>query len=234
MEAKWEQRTDCLWTLCSEAFVYHAGVILDGGEACAIDPGLLPQEIDAISGFIEERGAALATIALTHAHWDHVLGFPFLDPIYDPTSKIAIDGLPACIKGLKIPFDNRMGDGFWPVKFDDLKAQILFLDTLRHGPLRIDSAVIDTIPLQHPQGGVGFRFREGEKTLVFLTDNELKEDAWPGRSSEDFVRFCSLPPAGVYCRRGRERSVWIPLHRQRLEALRVRPCWADDWAPEPR
>jgi ribonuclease BN (tRNA processing enzyme) len=123
-------------------------------------------------------------------HWDHVLGFPFFDPVYETSSKIAIDGFPACIKGLKIPFDNRMGDGFWPVKFDDLKAQIRYLDTLSHGPLRIDNTVVDTIPLQHPQGGVGFRFREGKKTLIFLTDNELQEDGWPGRSAKEYAEFC--------------------------------------------
>jgi ribonuclease BN (tRNA processing enzyme) len=37
---------------------------------------------------------------------------------------------------------------------------------------------------------MGFRFSEGDKTLVFLTDNELREDAWEGRSPADYIKFC--------------------------------------------
>jgi len=129
-------------------------------------------------------------LLITHIHWDHVMGFPFFAPIHDPRSKITIDGFHTCMKGLRVPFDNEMGDGFFPIKFDDLKAEIRYLGILSSGRLEIDSVVIDSIPLQHPQGGYGFRFREGKKTLVFLTDNELTEEAWAGRHTKDYVQFC--------------------------------------------
>ena len=129
-------------------------------------------------------------LLITHIHWDHVWGFPFFDPIYESTSKITIDGFPTCIKGLRATFDNKMGDGFFPIKFDDLKAEIRYLDTLSHGPLKIDSVVVESIPLQHPQGGFGFRFREGKRTLVFITDNELTEDAQLGKRPKKYIEFC--------------------------------------------
>jgi ribonuclease BN (tRNA processing enzyme) len=83
-----------------------------------------------------------------------------------------------------------MGDGFFPVKFDDLKAKINYLEKLSHGKLEIDGILIDRVPLQHPQGGFGFRFRQGKKTLCFITDNELRSDAPAGRTPEDYVKFC--------------------------------------------
>ncbi|MBK5101464.1 MAG: MBL fold metallo-hydrolase [Desulfobacteraceae bacterium] len=129
-------------------------------------------------------------LLITHIHWDHVMGFPFFAPIHDPRSKITIDGFHTCMKGLKVPFDNKMGDGFFPIKFDDLKAEISYLGVLKDGPLKIDSVVIDSIPLQHPQGGYGFRLHEGKKTLVFITDNELTEEAWAERHPEDYIQFC--------------------------------------------
>jgi ribonuclease BN (tRNA processing enzyme) len=49
---------------------------------------------------------------------------------------------------------------------------------------------VDPVPLQHPQGGVGFRFRDGKKILVFITDNELREDARKGRRPKDYAGFC--------------------------------------------
>lgn len=129
-------------------------------------------------------------LLITHIHWDHVLGFPFFAPIFDPATKIIIDGYPTCMKGLRYTFDNKMGDGFFPVRFDDLKATIDYLDEIHQKPLHIDGAVIDTIPIHHPQGGFGYRFQEGDTKVVFITDNELA-----GKSKKDIhekkcVRFC--------------------------------------------
>jgi phosphoribosyl 1,2-cyclic phosphodiesterase len=129
-------------------------------------------------------------LLITHIHWDHILGFPFFRPIYQPENRIAIDGFHSCMKGLRTPFENRMSDGFWPVRFEDLKADIHYLDTLSSGPLEYDGVIVESVPLQHPQGGFGYRFKEGGKTLVFITDNELTQDAWVGRRPEDYVRFC--------------------------------------------
>ncbi len=129
-------------------------------------------------------------LLMTHIHWDHLLGFPFFAPLYNPESKIKIDGFPTCMKGLKATFDNKMGDGFFPIKFNNLKADIQHIDILNRCPLKIDDVVIDSIPLQHPQGGFGFRFREGNKTLVFMTDNELTDEEWARVHPEDFVEFC--------------------------------------------
>lgn len=129
-------------------------------------------------------------LLITHIHWDHVLGFPFFAPIFDPATKIVIDGYPTCMKGLRYTFDNKMGDGFFPVRFDDLKATINYLDKIQQKPLHIDGAVIDTIPINHPQGGFGYRFQEGDTKVVFITDNELARKGKEGVHEKECVRFC--------------------------------------------
>lgn len=129
-------------------------------------------------------------LLITHLHWDHNLGFPFFSPIYDESYTILVDGDPMCMRGLRNTFDNRTGDGFFPVKFDDLKAKIEFIDKLKDQSLDINDTLVESIELQHPQGGLGFKFHEGEKKLVFLTDNELRDDAWIGRSPEEYEKFC--------------------------------------------
>jgi ribonuclease BN (tRNA processing enzyme) len=93
------------------------------------------------------------------------------------------------MKGLRSTFDSKMGDGFFPIKFDEIRAEVKYLDHLKQGELEIDGTVIESVPLQHPQGGFGYRFREGEKTLVFITDNELREDAWEGRKPSEYAQF---------------------------------------------
>ncbi len=163
-------------------------ITLQSGKKVIIDAGTGIRSLgDNLSAGNENREIYLL---VTHIHWDHILGFPFFAPIYNPSCKILIDGFPTCMKGLRYTFDNRMGDGFFPIKFDDLKAEINYLENLSRGKLEIDGTVIDSIPLQHPQGGLGFRFREEEKTLIFITDNELREDAWIGKSPEEYAKFC--------------------------------------------
>ena len=63
-----------LAVLHSRAMSYNAGVLLGGGAALLIDPGLFPDEVDRIKAYIYERGASPAHIVVTHSHWDHVLG----------------------------------------------------------------------------------------------------------------------------------------------------------------
>jgi phosphoribosyl 1,2-cyclic phosphodiesterase len=129
-------------------------------------------------------------LLITHIHWDHVLGFPYFGPLYKSSTHLKIDGYHTCMNGLKSTFDNKRGDGFFPVKFADLKARLTPLETLGHGVLEVDGAVIRAAPLHHPQGGFAFRFKEGAKTFVFMTDNELREDGWKGRSPKDYIKFC--------------------------------------------
>jgi phosphoribosyl 1,2-cyclic phosphodiesterase len=123
-------------------------------------------------------------LLLSHGHWDHLLGIPFFKPIYQENTEIMVDGWPPAFQAMTRVFDSHMGDGFFPVAFDHLKARIDFLNRLAHGPLEFEGVRIEAIPLNHPQGGFGFRFREGNQTMVFITDNELGV----GRLS-DFVQF---------------------------------------------
>ncbi len=163
-------------------------ITLDTGRKIVIDAGTGIRELG--DHFIATGQTVDILLLITHIHWDHVQGFPFFDPIFNPSSRIEVDGFPAAMKGLKAIFDNKMGDGFFPVSFNDLKAHISFSGKLQHNPVIIDNTQIDAIPLNHPQGAFGFRFQEGGKTLVFITDNELTTDAPAGKQPEDYVRFC--------------------------------------------
>ena len=163
-------------------------IILNNGKRVIVDAGTGIRPLGEY--LVSSRKDLNLTLLVTHIHWDHVIGFPFFPPIYDSSAKIEIDGSVNCMKGLKYIFDNKMGDGFFPIRFDGLKAEIFHRDEIRKGPIEIDGTTVESVPLQHPQGGYGFRFREGGKSLVFITDNELTEKAWKGSHPEDFEDFC--------------------------------------------
>jgi phosphoribosyl 1,2-cyclic phosphodiesterase len=166
-------------------------VILASGRRVVIDGGtgfrLLGKHL------LENNLPCQLHLLLTHGHWDHLLGIPFFMPIYQETTEILVDGWPPAFQAMTRVFDSHMGDGFFPVAFDHLKARIDYLNRLARGPLNLDGVSIDAISLNHPQGGFGFRFREGKHTMVFITDNELG-GAHESRLPEfvEFVADCDL------------------------------------------
>ena len=161
-------------------------ITLESGKKVIIDAGTGIRGLG--DKLIECQNTHEVYLLFTHIHWDHVLGFPFFSPVYSPSFKIKIDGFPTCMKGLKVIFDAKMGDGFFPVNFNDLKANIQYIDQLRYGSLYIDGVVIDKIILQHPQSGFGFRLREKGQTIVFITDNELRNES-NSIGFDDYARF---------------------------------------------
>jgi phosphoribosyl 1,2-cyclic phosphodiesterase len=143
---------------------------------------------------LRKAGAPVSLhLFLTHNHWDHLLGLPFFAPIYEEDTEVIVDGWPPAFQALTRVFDDHMGNGFFPVAFDQLKARIDFLNRVSRAPLNLEGVIIDSIPLNHPQGGLGYRMRDGKDSLVFITDNEL--GASSNRRFREFVQFakgCNL------------------------------------------
>jgi len=160
-------------------------VELNSGRRIVIDAGT---GIRALGDRLKTTVATIRIhLLLTHNHWDHLIGLPFFFPIYREDSEIQFDGWPLAYQALKRVFDDHMGDGFFPVAFEQLRAHTSFLNKISRSPLVLDDVQIDSLPLNHPQGCLGFRFQEEGHTLVFITDNELGLDG--GYRFPDFVKF---------------------------------------------
>ncbi len=162
-------------------------ITLSSGRTVVIDAGT---GIRALGGSLSKRdGRVDIHLLMTHVHLDHVAGFPFFSPLFDRKTRIVVDGFHKGIEGLRGVFRRNHLDGTWPVAFDDLQAHIEVDDRLGKGELTIDDTTVESHILQHPQGGLGYRFTEDSGSLVFLTDNELRDDG-KGIGFRDFVTFC--------------------------------------------
>jgi phosphoribosyl 1,2-cyclic phosphodiesterase len=129
-------------------------------------------------------------LVYTHAHWDHLMGFPAFKPLFLQNT---------CIKVYRCPFPDDYIEKMlskiimppnFPVKYSDLKAKIYYTSGCPE-KFKIGSLEIEPISLNHPDGGCGYKFTENGKTFVFLTDNELGYDHPGGLSTEDYINFCS-------------------------------------------
>lgn len=155
--------------------------------------------VDAGTG-IRSLGVKLArakakkfSMLFTHAHLDHVIGFPMFVPLYRPGTDITIHGSSFSFPSYREILKGVMCSPYFPVEIDAVSASLHF-ENIETEPFRIGGITVRSILLSHPNGGLGFRFEEGSKSFVFLTDNELAFNHATGQEQEyaDFAAGADL------------------------------------------
>jgi phosphoribosyl 1,2-cyclic phosphodiesterase len=155
------------------------------GEIIIIDAG---SGIRELGNRLLEEGLHHYTLIFTHAHWDHIMGFPFFKPIYSEATQINMLGCPFNMGSVKQMISKIMAPPNFPVKFEDIKATIDYHETCETVS-QVGSVTITPIPLSHPNQGMGYKFTENGKSFVFLTDNELGFRHDGGLSYKDYCAF---------------------------------------------
>jgi len=112
-------------------------------------------------------------IFLSHTHWDHVTGFPFFDPIYDPDVQIVIWSPVGFEKPTRELFTDMLALAYFPVRLEDIRAKISFNDLRDGHPVSIGDITIDSHYAFHPGATLCFKIHVGGKTYGYVTDNEM-------------------------------------------------------------
>jgi len=124
-------------------------------------------------------------LGFTHFHWDHIQGFPFFAPAYNPEQKITIItlGRDQTIGNLQEIFEVPMQSQYFPVQLDRMGAQFEFLkieDATKHfSNIDNEEIIVTGQRHNHPGGAYGFRFERNGKVLVICTDVEHGEEIDP-------------------------------------------------------
>ncbi len=129
----------------------------------------------------------------THAHWDHLAGFPFFLPAYMESSNITFCSGPHSQHSIARYISRQMEAPFFPVEFKHLKARFDFRcesPKMKNGDCPLGGIQCRPFPLNHPNGGSGYKFIESGKSFVFLTDNEIGFRHQGGLTREQYVELC--------------------------------------------
>ncbi len=166
-------------------------------------------------------------LLFTHAHWDHVLGFPFFRPLYAPGVRIEIFGCLEAQATVREMLGRTMSSPGFPVDLGDVAAELVFHEPCR-GRFEAGGLTVTTIPLSHPNSGVGYRIEEKSRSVVFLTDNELGSVLPGGGTRAEYARFAAgadlllhdgeLTAEEYHTRRGWGHSTWEDALGLALEA----------------
>jgi phosphoribosyl 1,2-cyclic phosphodiesterase/ActR/RegA family two-component response regulator len=105
-----------------------------------------------------------------HTHWDHIQGFPFFAPAYEPNARIKLYSLRGAEKSLQKVFTGQMDAAYFPVTLGDLSAHLEFIEIGEE--LEVGGAKVTHAYLNHPGVAIGFRFEYHGRSVVYVSDHE--------------------------------------------------------------
>lgn len=129
-------------------------------------------------------------LLFTHAHWDHVMGLPYFQPLWKSDFKLTLHHCPHHSSFVDQLLPQLMSPPYFPVRHLKLAAEIEYVEHDKT-PFTIGSVLITPIALNHPNGGSGYRFDRAGKSFVFLTDNELTAPHSDHFDRSNYVRACT-------------------------------------------
>lgn len=130
-------------------------------------------------------GPHVATVLMTHYHYDHVQGLPFFGPMYNPKNRFEIYG-PLYEGGhVRDVLAGQMTRPYFPVGLEVIRAALDFRDVGPDQVLQFGEARVSTAALNHPGGSLGYRFEADGKALVYCTD--VEHDG--GKQDEQLIHF---------------------------------------------
>jgi len=110
---------------------------------------------------------------LSHTHWDHLTGFPFFAPLYQPDVEINIWSPVGFEKSTKELFTEMLAYAYFPVRLEDMEAKLVFHDLRDGHTVSIGGITIDSHYAYHPGATLCFKIHMAGKTIGYATDNEM-------------------------------------------------------------
>ncbi len=162
---KYGGNTSCTEVRCGEQLL-----ILDAGTGIRV----LGQSL--LSEF--QQKPIKGHIFIGHTHWDHIQGFPFFAPAFNPNNEFSIHSLHGAEKPLEKVFRGQMDSDYFPVRLSDMKANLRFCEL--ESDVDLGEIRVSYIFLNHPGLAVGFRISFAGRSLVYVSDHENYARLAPG------------------------------------------------------
>ena len=128
--------------------------------------------------------AKIYNFFMSHFHWDHIMGFPFFAPAFDPTATIRIFG---GHDDLDVALRRQQEKISFPVPFDALAAKFEFRTLTPGETYDIAGCEVQLLRQYHDNDSYGYRFERDGCAAVYSTDSEHKDDNPAGALA--FVEF---------------------------------------------
>ena len=129
-------------------------------------------------------------ILLSHGHWDHIQGYPFFMPIYQPDRQIRVYTSAADGHGQICSLFDQIDGATFPVKATELPSQSECVTENFETDLARQNISVRRMPINHPGGGYGYRIEDDSTSCAYITDNELEPPGKMSTTYDQWVEFC--------------------------------------------
>ena len=114
------------------------------------------------------------SMLVTHTHWDHIQGFPFFIPAYNPKMNVRILGYEGAVHGLRGALFEQMQSAFFPVGLNQMASHVIF-EELEDMQFDLGAAKVRTIFANHPGICLAYRLSTAKGDIVYMPDHEVYE-----------------------------------------------------------
>lgn len=150
-------------TSCVEVRAEGEVVILDAGS------GIRPMGL-ALAKEFKSQPLEL-TLLITHTHWDHIQGFPFFVPAYNPKNTVRVLGYEGASRSLQETLSGQMESPYFPIGLKEMPGNIIFTE-LRNLNFEIGKVRVQATYVNHPGVCVGYRLFTRGGSITYIPDNE--------------------------------------------------------------
>lgn len=182
-------------TACVEVVCGRNTLILDAGSGLRLVGDAIMKRFEKADGK-EKKSIQKLNLLFTHCHYDHISGLPFFAPFFSPDFEIGIWS--GHLKGknkTKRMLENYMSSPYFPVGPEVFNASLDYHDFEPGDVLKpVADVTLQTLPLDHHDGCVGYRIDYAGRSLCYITDTTHT----PGEPDMRIVDICRDTDLMIY------------------------------------
>ncbi len=133
------------------------------------------------------KGTGKANFLVGHTHWDHILGYPFFGPFYIQGNRFQFYSAGQSDADLPKILAGQHQELHFPVRFDELKSELVFHQIQPGQHFKIQGFDIRTVQLNHPGITLGYRIEHQGASVVIFTDTARFSKVQLGDGMRDVV-----------------------------------------------
>jgi phosphoribosyl 1,2-cyclic phosphodiesterase len=143
-----------------------------GGEIIILDSGSGIRGLGlALAAEFKDRPIRVSVL-ITHTHWDHIQGFPFFMPAYNPRNEVTIFGFEGARQGLQSTLSSQMESPYFPISMQQMPGNIS-IQEVKGLDFKVGSVPVSAQFLNHPGACTGYRLATPGGDISYLPDVEL-------------------------------------------------------------